>query len=218
MRRVAFCIMSTCFVISLVSGCQKPTYGGLYVVERHQPELKIGYYVGNVATGDLKLPGTPEGQLLPIDTSTFPQQLKELVEPWNEHLVEFNAELNQFFPDQVMVSHPPLPIDTIREKPGYGLVKVANPQDPYQKYFQGGSTGNRFVAFALGTPQTNLPTMSGLVGGSAIYGVWDGQKTIEGFWFVATTLVSEEGMVVLGVKIPYTATMLIPEDQVSQGK
>ncbi len=185
-------------VLIVFAGCvpaeSLPQFPGTYDVTRGTAELKVGWVIGS-AEGEVTYNGGG-GELVPIDPNDVPEILRPLAEAWNDGLEDFNEDLDELFPNQVVISHP---------QPW--LARVENAEDP-NDFFQGVNGQEGFLALAGGF-------QIGALGASTVSGTWDGEDTVSGAWSVLLTLGgsgAQGGGLLLSVAItvPYDA-VLVPE-------
>jgi len=205
-HRGAWSILPWVVGILVIAGCvpgsSPPQFPGLYDVTRGTTKITIGWGIGFSEGQTTQQFGG--GEIQPIDPNAVPPLLRPLAEAWNNGLARFNTELDEIFPNQVVVSHP------------YPwLVHVANPDDP-NRFFEGLNTPNGFVAFGASMPSLDPNVGGGALGTNAVTGEWDGQDTITGEWKVSITLWGGNphgGLVLtLAITVPYEAVR-VPEDE-----
>ncbi|MBN1345989.1 MAG: hypothetical protein JXQ73_25085 [Phycisphaerae bacterium] len=180
-----------------------PRFPGLYDVTRGTALLSIKWVVGQ-AEGQLTQE-SHDGEIVPIDPNDVPELLRPLAQKWNEGVDEFNAGLDEMFPNQVLVSHP---------QPW--MVKVESPEDP-NEFFQGVNGADGFLALAFGgTPGDPNTGAVPAIGTGSITGEWDGHDTVTGEWKVTAKFggAGPQGgglLLTVAVTVPYEA-VLAPQE------
>ena len=189
----------------VIAGCctepvdPPPQFPGLYDVTRGTAQLKIGFLLGESEGETTQEAGG--GELVPIDPNDVPFLFRPLAELWNQALDDINADLDELFPNQVIVSHP-----------NAWLTKVESPED-HNEFFQGVNGPNGFLAVAAGggaDPNLGLATL----GAAAVTGKWDGVDTINGELSLILSLggggQQGGGLLTIAIVVPYDA-VLVPE-------
>lgn len=166
-----------CLAVVVVAGCfpnpTGPQYPGLYDLVRGIPQLKIAWVAGGQTQAQTTQSGGGSGELLPIDPNAVPELFRPLAEAWNDALDQFNDDLDEVFPNQVIISYP----DNL-------LIRVADPNDPNDPnhYFQGVNGQDGFLAFVVGSPGP------GVLGNSTVTGTWQAEGELTGEWSFGITM------------------------------
>ncbi len=197
-RRMSWCV--TALGIAVLTGCVPgtlpPEFPGRYDVTRGTAEIRASWIVDEGPDGEV-VQDSAGGELEPLDANDLPEFLATVADEWNQGLDDFNANLDQVFPNQVDVSHPrPL------------VVRVTSTEDP-NGYFEGLNTTDGFVALAGGIHP-------GVLGAGMVRGEWDGEDTITGNYSISLTFAGNTPnrggyIVTIAIVVPYEA-VLVPEE------
>ncbi|MFO0974353.1 MAG: hypothetical protein U1A27_13075 [Phycisphaerae bacterium] len=76
---------------------------GLYQITRGDVRVT---FAGASSSGQDMHSGSSSGVLTPVNVDDFPEWLRPLAQQWNDGLAALNAELDQAFPDQVVIEFP----------------------------------------------------------------------------------------------------------------
>lgn len=186
--------LATIPMIACQPGMTPPQFPGLYDVTRGNTQIKFSWVIGTVE-GEFEQ-NTSSAELEPVDPNDFPELLQPLAENWNTGLEDLNANIDDVFPNQVLISHP---------QPW--LIRVEDPNDP-NEFFQGVNGQDGFLALAAGLG-------TGALGASSVQGVWDGVDTITGTWEVSITFGGsgpQGGLLMsIAIVIPYEAVLVAEE-------